>query len=85
METDRNFMRRSVYILWQQGKVVKEEGKANDLLERIAADPAFGMNMEQLQAIMKPENFVGRAPQQTEEFVNEVINPILEENKKYSD
>ena len=64
------------------GKVVKEEGKANDLLERIAADPAFGMNMEQLQAIMKPENFVGRAPQQTEEFVNEVINPILEENKE---
>ena len=41
------------------GKVVKEEGKANDLLERIAADPAFGMNMEQLQAIMNPENFVG--------------------------
>ena len=64
------------------GKVVKEEGKPNDLLERIAADPAFGMNMEQLQAIMKPENFVGRAPQQTEEFVAEVINPILEENKE---
>ena len=62
--------------------VVKEEGKPNDLLERIAADPAFGMNMEQLQSIMKPENFVGRAPQQTEEFVNEVINPILEENKE---
>ena len=40
------------------------------------------MNMEQLQAIMKPENFVGRAQQQTEEFVNEVINPILEENKE---
>ena len=60
----------------------EEEGKPNDLLERIAADPAFGMNMEQLQAIMKPENFVGRAPQQTEEFVAEVINPILEENKE---
>ena len=47
------------------------------------AIPAFNFNnMEQLQAIMKPENFVGRAPQQTEEFVNEVINPILEENKE---
>ncbi len=68
-------------ILWQQGKLSKKR-KANDLLERIAEDPAFGMNMEQLQAIMKPENFVGRAPQQTEEFVNEVINPILEENKE---
>ena len=64
------------------GKVVKEEGKANDLLERIAADPAFGMNMEQLQAIMKPEHFVGRAPQQTEETLYEGINPILEENKE---
>ena len=48
----------------------------------MASDAAFGINMEQLQSIMKPENFVGRAPQQTEEFVNEVINPILEENKE---
>ena len=63
------------------GKVVKEEGKANDLLERIAADDSFGMTMEQLQAIMKPENFVGRAPEQTEEFIQEVICPILDENK----
>ncbi len=47
------------------GRVVKEEGKENDLLERIAADSAFGMTMEQLQAIMKPENFVGRSPEQT--------------------
>ena len=59
------------------GRVVKAEGKPNDLLERIAADPAFGMTMEQLQKVMKPENFVGRAPQQVEEFVAEVIRPIL--------
>ena len=59
------------------GRVVKAEGKPNDLLERIAADPAFGMTMEQLQQVMKPENFVGRAPQQVEEFVAEVIRPIL--------
>ena len=39
------------------------------------------MTMEQLQAIMKPENFVGRAPEQTEEFIQEVICPILDENK----
>lgn len=63
------------------GKVVKEEGKANDLLERIAADDSFGMTMEQLQSIMKPENFVGRAPQQTEEFIREVIQPILDDNQ----
>jgi adenylosuccinate lyase len=63
------------------GRVVKEEGRPNDLLERIAADPAFGMTMDQLMAVMKPENFVGRAPQQTEEFVNEVIRPILKANQ----
>ena len=59
------------------GRVVKEEGKENDLLERIAADSAFGMTMEQLQAIMKPENFVGRSVQQTEEFFKDFIDPIL--------
>ena len=64
------------------GRVVKEEGKPNDLLERIAADPSFGMTMDQLKAIMKPENFVGRAPQQVEEFVEEVIQPILDANKE---
>ena len=63
------------------GRVVKEEGKPNDLLERIAADPAFGMTMEQLQAIMKPENFVGRAPWQVEEFLDQVVQPILDANK----
>jgi len=64
------------------GRVVKVEGKENDLLERIAADPAFGMTMEQLEAIMEPKNFVGRAPEQTEEFITEIVNPILEENKE---
>ncbi len=64
----------------EAGRMVKEEGKPNDLLERIAADPAFGMSMDQLLAIMKPENFVGRAPQQTQEYLDEVIAPILGEN-----
>lgn len=63
------------------GRVVKEEGKPNDLLERIAADPAFGMTMEQLLNVMKPENFVGRAPQQVEEFLDEYIKPVLKENE----
>ena len=64
------------------GRMVKVEGQKNDLLERIAGDPAFGMTMEQLQSIMKPENFVGRAPQQVEEFMDQVVRPILEENKE---
>ena len=66
----------------EAGRMVKVEGKPNDLLERIAADPAFNMTMEQLQAIMKPSNFVGRAPQQVEEFLKEDVNPVLEANKE---
>ena len=64
------------------GKVVKEEGKENDLVDRIAADPAFGMTKEQIMSIMEPKNFVGRAPEQTEEFLKEVVQPILD---RYSD
>ena len=80
--TDRNCTRRVRQHSMAAGRVVKEEGKPNDLLERIAADPSFGMTMDQLKAIMKPENFVGRAPQQVEEFVEEVIQPILDANKE---
>ena len=66
----------------EAGRMVKVEGKPNDLLERIAADPAFNMTMEQLHAIMKPSNFVGRAPQQVEEFLKEDVYPVLEANKE---
>jgi len=65
----------------EAGKVVKEEGKPNDLLDRIAADPLFGTTREALDKVMRPENYVGRAPQQVEEYLNDVIKPILEENK----
>jgi adenylosuccinate lyase len=65
----------------EAGKVVKEEGKDNDLLERIANDPAFGLSLSQLEDIMKPENFVGRAPEQTKEYITEVVAPVLEANK----
>ena len=65
----------------EAGKKVKEEGLSNDLLERIANDPAFNINLEALQKVMKPENFVGRAPEQTTEFLNGVIKPILTANE----
>ena len=65
----------------EAGKRVKEHGEANDLLERIEADPAFGTDLEKLQALMDPINYVGRAPQQTEEFLQEVIRPVLDANK----
>lgn len=63
-------------------KVIKEEGGENDLLERIAADEAFGVTLEELEKILKPENYTGRAKEQTEDFLNECIKPVLE---KYAD
>ena len=65
----------------EAGKVVKEQGKPNDLLDRIAADPAFHITKEALQKALKPENYVGRAPQQTTEFLSGVIKPILSANE----
>ena len=62
------------------GKVVKVDGKPNDLLERIANDDAFHLTMKQLNSIMDPKNFIGRAPQQTVEFFEECIDPVLESN-----
>lgn len=63
------------------GAVVKVEGGKNDLVDRIAADPAFMTTKEEILAILKPENFVGRAPEQTADFLNEVVSPILAKEK----
>ena len=63
-------------------KVIKEEGGENDLLERIAADPAFGVTLEELESILQPEKYTGRAKEQTEEFLRDVVEPAL---AKYSD
>lgn len=60
------------------GKVIKEQGGENDLLERIAGDPMFGVTLEELKEILKPEKYVGRAPEQTREFLDEVLGPVLE-------
>ena len=65
----------------EAGKTVKMEGKENNLAELIAADPAFGLTLEEINAVMKPENFVGRAPQQVEDFLKDYVDPVLEENK----
>ncbi len=65
----------------EAGANVKREGKENNLLELIAADPAFNMTLEELKALMQPERYVGRAPKQTEEFIAEVIQPLLDANR----
>ena len=62
------------------GKQVKEEGLPNDMVDRIAADPAFGLTREEIVAGLVPENFVGRAPQQVEEFIANVLQPIFDAN-----
>ena len=56
---------------------MKDGAPRNDMLERLAADPAFGIPLEDLQAAAEPSHFVGRAPQQVEEFLDEVVAPWL--------
>ena len=64
----------------QAGATVKQEGKENNLVDLIAADSAFGMTKEEIEAILEPKNFVGRAPEQTEEFITEFVKPVLDAN-----
>ena len=79
---DRQELHEKIRTLsMEAGKTVKVEGKDNNLLELIAADPSFNLTLEELQKCMEPSRYVGRAPQQTEEFVQEVIAPILEANR----
>ena len=66
----------------EAGKNVKEKGLDNNLLELIASDEEFPMTLEELQKTMDPSRYVGRAPSQVAEFVEEVVNPILVENKE---
>lgn len=63
-------------------KAIKEEGGENDLLERIAGDPIFGVTLEELKGIVDPHKYVGRAPRQTEIFLKETVQPVLE---RYAD
>lgn len=62
-------------------KVIKEEGGENDLLERIANDEVFGVTLEELENILQPEKYTGRAKEQTEDFLNDFVNPVLENYK----
>jgi len=65
----------------EAAKQVKVEGKNNDLINRIAADKMFGLNIEEINAVLDPKNYVGRSPQQVEEFIDEYVKPVLEKNK----
>ena len=65
----------------EAGKRVKAEGLQNNLPELIANDEAFGLTLDEIKAIMKPENFIGRAPKQTSDFLSEQVKPVLEKYK----
>mgnify|MGYP004518333515 FL=1 len=65
----------------EAGRNVKEKGLDNNLLELIAADPAFNLSLEELQKTMDPAKYVGRAPIQVDAYLKNVVNPMLEANK----
>ena len=66
----------------EAGRNVKEKGLDNNLLELIAADPAFKLSLDELKASMDPKKYVGRSKEQVEEYLAEVIQPMLDENKE---
>lgn len=66
----------------EAGENVKKRGLDNNLLELIAADEAFQLSLEELQASMDPAKYVGRAPLQVEKFLKDVVEPVLEKNRE---
>lgn len=79
---DRQVLHEQLRVHSQMAsKVVKEEGGENDLIDRIAADPLFQLGKDEIQEILDPKNFIGRAPQQVTEFLENCVNPLLAENK----
>ena len=79
---DRQVLHEKIRELsMEAGAHVKMEGLENNLLELIAAEPAFNMTLEELEKAMDPSKYVGRAPRQVDVFLNDVVNPMLEANK----
>jgi len=65
----------------EAGRMVKVEGRDNNLLELIAADPAFNMTLEELRETMDPSKYTGRAKEQVDSFLSKVVKPVLNENQ----
>ena len=66
----------------EAGRTVKVEGKDNNLLDLIAADPAFNLTIKELNKSMEPSRYVGRAKEQTTAFITKVVQPVLDEHKE---
>ena len=80
---DRQELHEKIRTLsMEAGRNVKEEGKENNLLELIAADPSFNLTLEELESTMEPSRYTGRAAIQVDHFLKDVVNPVLERNKE---
>ena len=80
---DRQELHERIRVLSQEaGRNVKDLGLSNNLIDLIAADPAFGMTKEELTAHLEPSRYIGRCPEQVEELLTEAVQPVLE---KYAD
>ncbi|MEG2419455.1 MAG: adenylosuccinate lyase, partial [Eubacterium sp.] len=78
---DRQDLHEKIRVLsMEAGATVKVEGKPNDLMERIVADGTFGITETDVAAILDPSLYIGRAPQQVEDFIEEEVTPILKDN-----
>ena len=62
---------------------MKVEGLDNNLLELIAKDPSFNLTLDDLRKTMEPSRYIGRAKEQVERFLTDVIRPILDKNKEF--
>ena len=76
---NRQELHERIRVLSQQaGAHVKDEGRPNDLIDLMAADPAFGMTKEELSVHLEPARYIGRCPEQVEEFLAQEVRPVLE-------
>lgn len=79
---DRQELHEKIRVLsMEAGNTVKVEGKPNDLIERILKDGTFNLEAKDVDALLDPSLYVGRAPQQVTDFINEEVNPILKDNE----
>ena len=79
---DRQELHEEIRTLsMQAGARVKEEGLDNNLVDLIAADELFGVTKEEIEAVLKPELYTGRAAIQTERYLSDVVGPVLEKYK----
>ena len=79
---DRQELHEKIRIYsMEAGREVKEFGRSNDLVERIAKDESFGLTKEEIMHALNPDNLCGRAPKQVEQFIQMQVDPILEKYK----